>query len=109
MGLNEKLGRRVADLRQAAGMTQADLAERVSVATETISRLERGAVVPSLARLEQIAGALGVEFAELFRFQARATKKDVLVERLLAAVRRRSAEDVEVVLDVTLRILERLR
>ena len=66
--IERRLGRRVAELRKLAGLTQAQLAERLDVATETISRLERGAAVPSLARLEGMAGEFGVEMWELFRW-----------------------------------------
>lgn len=110
MGLVEKrLGRRVADLRRLAEMTQEQLAERVGVSPETISRLERGAAVPSLARIEEIAGALGVELPDLFRFRERETPRDRALDALLATVRRRSAEDIEVVNDLAGRIFRRWR
>jgi transcriptional regulator with XRE-family HTH domain len=95
-----KLGRRVAELRATAGLTQAQLAERVGVATETVSRLERGATLPSLAKIEALAAALGVELADLFRRRARTTARDAAMDRLLAALRGRPAEDVELLADI---------
>ncbi len=92
--VEKQLGRRVAALRQAAGLTQAKLAERVDVTVETISRLERGAATPSLASLAAIAEALGVELPELLRLRQRVTPKDVAIERLLAVVRPRSAAEI---------------
>jgi transcriptional regulator with XRE-family HTH domain len=71
----------------------------VGVAVETISRLERGSVVPSLVRMEEIAGVLGVDLPALFIFKDREFKdreppRDKAVERLLAVVRRRPASVV---------------
>jgi transcriptional regulator with XRE-family HTH domain len=106
MGAVEKrLGRRVADQRKRARLTQEELAERVGVTTETVSRLERGAVVPSLARLEAVASALGVELVDLFRVLDRESQKDRAMNRLLAAVRRGSAGDIEVIADMAERVL----
>lgn len=106
MGAVEKrLGRRVADHRKRAGLTQAQLAERVGVATETVSRLERGSAVPSLARLEDVASALGVGLSERFRNLDRESQKDRALGRLLAVARRGSAGDGEALAEVVERLL----
>ncbi|WP_243336999.1 helix-turn-helix domain-containing protein [Anaeromyxobacter soli] len=106
MGAVEKrLGRRVAERRKAAGLTQAQLAERLGVTTETVSRLERGAVVPSLARLEAFASALGVDLSDLFRVADRDAHRDRALHRLLAAVRRAPADDIELIADLAERVL----
>ncbi|GAB2181241.1 hypothetical protein DLREEDagrD3_14640 [Denitratisoma sp. agr-D3] len=46
-------------------MTQAQLAEIIGVEVETVSRIETGAQLPSLERLEEIAAALGLSLALL--------------------------------------------
>jgi transcriptional regulator with XRE-family HTH domain len=74
--VEEQLGRRVAQHRKAAGITQAELAERVGVTTETVSRLERGAVIPPVSRLSDIADAIGVKLVDLFRFRDHDGPKD---------------------------------
>ena len=71
-----------------------------------MSRLERGAVVPSLARLEEVAEALGVELSDLFRVMDR--KKDRAMNRLLAVTRRGSAGDIEMIANVAERVLGHL-
>jgi len=110
MGAVEKrLGSRVADQRRRAGLTQAKLAERVGVTTETVSRLERGMVIPSLARLEAISAALGVELAELFRVGDRDGQKDRAINRLLAIVRRASPGDIELLADIAEQVLGHFR
>ncbi len=105
--VERKLGKRVAELRRLAGLTQAQLAERLDLATETVSRLERGAAIPSLASIERAAKVLGVDLEELFRFRERQSPKDHAVERLLVTVRPRPAEDVEVVVDLATRVFQR--
>lgn len=52
-------------LREAAGMTQTELGEKVLVGQTMIARVEAGVTEPSLSLLGRIAEALGVETAEL--------------------------------------------
>jgi len=63
----KRLGRLLANKRQAKALTQEQLAERLGVEQETISRFERGATLPPLARLLEIADVLGVALDELVR------------------------------------------
>jgi transcriptional regulator with XRE-family HTH domain len=63
--LGKRLGKRIADRRKAIAWTQEQLAERVGVDAETISRFERGATVPSLNTLDQIAKVLKSRTADL--------------------------------------------
>lgn len=52
------LGANISERRKKLGWTQAELAERIGVDTETVSRFERGSNLPSLQRLEKLADAL---------------------------------------------------
>jgi len=63
--LIERLSANIAAQRKALGFTQAVLAERLGVDTETLSRFERGKHLPSLATLERLAGILRITVAEL--------------------------------------------
>jgi len=63
--LGDQLGGRVTERRKALGWRQADLAEKLGVETETISRFERGLALPSLERLDEMAHILGISIAEL--------------------------------------------
>jgi transcriptional regulator with XRE-family HTH domain len=107
MVIEKKLGAKVAGMRRNSGLTQAQLAEKVGVATETISRMERGTAMPSLARLDRVAAALGYDMFELFRFQEKPGSREDALERLMAAARRRTADDIEVIIDIALRIFAR--
>src|SRR5690349_21085952 len=97
--LPKRLGKRIAAERELLGWSQVDLAERVGVAAETISRLERGVFDPSLARLESIASALGVALHDLLRFGSDSLQ-DRLIHRFLSAVAHRSGGDAEVAIAV---------
>lgn len=63
--LAKRIGKRIAVRRKQVGWTQEQLAERVRVDAETISRFERGANLPSLLSLERLASALSVDAGDL--------------------------------------------
>ncbi|MBQ1725238.1 MAG: helix-turn-helix transcriptional regulator [Muribaculaceae bacterium] len=48
------------DARKNAGLTQAELAQRIGADKGYISRLERGLTVPTVATLYKIAAAMGL-------------------------------------------------
>ena len=54
------LGEFVYDLRTAAGLTQAELAERMGTTQSAIARLEGGGTNPSAELLARLGNALGV-------------------------------------------------
>jgi DNA-binding XRE family transcriptional regulator len=49
------IGYKIAELRAAAGMTQAELARRLRTRQQVVSRLEQARYKPSLRTLEKIA------------------------------------------------------
>lgn len=61
------LGDRVREVRQGAGLTQAQLAETAGITDETVSRLERGAYEPALSTMIAVAEALDVDPFDLVR------------------------------------------
>lgn len=95
--VERRLGRQVASYRKAAGLTQEALAERVKVAPETISRLERGTTVPSLKTLERIAEAMGADLKDLFDFQRGKSKADGSLDSLEKLLRNATPEEIELV------------
>lgn len=54
------------DLRRAKGVTQADLAQMVGVTQSLVAQWERGAVMPSAAKLPLLAEVLNCIIDELF-------------------------------------------
>ena len=61
------LARRIRTLRERRGLTQEDFAARSGISVSFASLLERGERSPSYETLVQVAGALQVPLAELFR------------------------------------------
>jgi len=64
-GLAVRLGARIKARRMALSLKQDQLADRLGVEVNTISRMECGTHLPSLTRLEQVAAELGVSVASL--------------------------------------------
>jgi transcriptional regulator with XRE-family HTH domain len=94
MPFNQKeIGRAVRQLRVAAGLTQAELAERAGLAFETVSRVEGGREPPSLRTAISLSDALGVSLdAVVGRVPTPAVRKEEPASRdlrkLLAAAER---------------------
>ena len=65
--LATSVGAAVRRLRSTQGLTLADVAERAGISQGMLSRLETGAVSPSLETLAAVAKAIGAELATLFR------------------------------------------
>lgn len=85
-----RIGARVRALRNDAGLTQEQLAAEVDVAPETMSRIERGRLVPSTDLVTRIAAGLGVPTGALFDKSAakpRAPTLRPVERRLLTYVR----------------------
>lgn len=60
--MNEKL----LALRKGAGLTQNDLAKKVGVTIQTISRWENGISVPSLESIKKLSELFNVPGSEIF-------------------------------------------
>lgn len=89
------LGVAIRKRRLQLGLTQADLASMTNIADETVSRIERGRMVPSVEIAERIAAALLTTLGEL---RAKKPPKEPGLRpceaRLLALVR--DLEDTQV-------------
>lgn len=59
------IGRVIRDLRERAGMTQAELAGRLGVSDKAVSKWETGRGYPDISLVESLAAELGVSAAEL--------------------------------------------
>ncbi|MFC5344157.1 helix-turn-helix transcriptional regulator [Brevundimonas staleyi] len=61
-----RLGSRLKEVRTAAGLTQAELAERAGVSRKTINTVENGVFIPSTLLALSLAKALGTTVEGLF-------------------------------------------
>ncbi len=62
----EAVGRNLAELRAARGLSLRELADLTGYTSSYLSQIERGDSVPSLSGLATVAASLGVEMATLF-------------------------------------------
>ena len=60
-----QLGRRILQLRGRRGLTQEQLAEASTVSCQTIRRVERGAIFPSIGTLTKLADGFGISLSAL--------------------------------------------
>jgi len=60
------LGVRLKDARTDAGLTQAELADRVGVSRKTINTVENGVFIPSTLLALKLAAALKLSVEDLF-------------------------------------------
>ncbi len=61
----KNLGRSIAHRRKSNGFTQAQVADRVGVEKETISRIENGSISPTIHRLLQFSDLFECTLSEL--------------------------------------------
>ena len=83
---NEKMGRFIAELRKAKGMTQLDLANELHITDKAISKWERGLSNPDIGLLPQLADLLDVSVNELLkgeRMDATETNTNASVNEVL--------------------------
>lgn len=64
-----ELANQLKELRSAAGLTQASLAEKVGVSRKTINTVENGVFVPSTILALRLATVLGVNVEQLFELK----------------------------------------
>lgn len=63
--LMRTIGQSIAKYRQAAGLTQSQLAEILGIGNDAVSRMERGTTIPTILRLLELADIFHCEIADL--------------------------------------------
>lgn len=63
--LKEELGKRIIELREQKGWSQADLARACNKDRQAIEKLENGKVNPTLFTLLEVANALEISLSKL--------------------------------------------
>ena len=64
--METRLASRLKEVRTEAGLTQAELAERVGVSRKTVNTVENGVFIPSTLLALGLARALGAKVEDLF-------------------------------------------
>jgi len=65
----QQLGTNITRLREAAGLSQTELALRCDKDRQSLNRLERGRINPSIYYLLQIADELKISLSDLLNFK----------------------------------------
>lgn len=68
-GITKKTANKLKKLRQQKGLTQADVATKAAINTNTYAKIERGEQAATVIMLEKIARVLGVEVRDVFDFE----------------------------------------
>jgi transcriptional regulator with XRE-family HTH domain len=64
--LRRRFGNKVRELRDAKGLTQEQLADRIGRSVDTVSNIERGLNATRLETAHQLADVLGIRLRDLF-------------------------------------------
>jgi transcriptional regulator with XRE-family HTH domain len=100
------VGSAIARQRMACDLTQDQVAERLGIGSEAVSRIERGLVMPNIERLMQLADVFGCEASDLLmEASSRPEDQAVRITRMLSGL---DANDRQLVLDLVERLAHRL-
>ena len=64
--LAQIVGQAIFQRRRALGMSQEELAEKVGIGQQSLSRMEQGKTAPRFERLQNLADSLGCRVVDLF-------------------------------------------
>ena len=79
--INEKIAKNLAYYRKAAGLTQAELAEKINYSDKSVSKWESGGGVPDIYILLQLANLYKITVGELIGEEPPKQEKTALTER----------------------------
>lgn len=104
--LAEVVGQAIARQRVRCRLSQEQVAERLGIGSEAVSRIERGVVMPNVERLVELAAIFGCETADLLtegssRPEDQARRLQVLLSPL-------NLDDRALVLEFVERLVARL-
>jgi len=110
--IEKQIGAHLAKIRKERGLTQSDLAELIDVATETVSRMERGVSIPSLKTLENISNVLNVHLKDIFDLEypqeSRASALENESAKLLGYIKTKRVSDIKMCSRIVKAIFEQI-
>lgn len=75
--IQKQLGSRIRELRKTQGFSQEAFAEKIGIATNTLSSIERGNAFMTASTLEKIIHILNIQPQDLFNFQTNKSNQDL--------------------------------
>jgi len=100
------IGKAIAQQRVACGLTQEDMAEKLNIGLEAVSRLERGLVSPNVDRLFELAEIFNCPVTELIVRESTRTADQT--QRLTALLDKLTEPDRGMVVEILERLVGRL-
>lgn len=91
-------GQKIKSLRESVDLTQEQLAEKILLERDTISKIENGKRFPSCNSLQNISEVLNISYSELFNFENYDNNKN-LDNAILVETKTLNPEQAEFVLD----------
>ena len=104
--LAELVGQAIARQRSRCKLSQEQVAEKLGIGSEAVSRIERGIVMPNIERLVELAGIFGCETADLLT--AGSSRPEDQARRLNDLLSMLDTDDRALVMGVVERLVDRL-
>lgn len=105
--LAEQIGQCIAKRRLAAGLTQGQVAEKLEIGYEAISRIERGVTIPTVIRLADLAEVFGCGIQELLIESS--ARPDDQAEQIKNMLEKLNGEDRSMILETIQKLYLRLK
>ncbi|MCY1310232.1 helix-turn-helix protein [compost metagenome] len=99
------MGQAIARQRVRCKLSQEQVAERLGIGSEAVSRIERGVVMPNVERLVELASIFGCEAADLLTEGS--SRPEDQARRLQSLLSTLKTDDRTLVLEVVERLVER--
>ena len=109
MGVLNRLGSKVRELRKSKGLSQEELADRADLHYTYVGGIERGERNPSLKSIEKIATALNIDIGELLVFQPKekpASMEDALRSEINELLKRKNQKELRLAAKVLRDVFE---
>lgn len=97
VNIKKQLGAKIKRLRQKNGLTQEQFAERIDIATRTLSGIETGENFVTAETLEKIFKALDVSGSELFAFDHIKPQEELISEIIEDVQKLKDRDKIETV------------
>lgn len=97
VNIKKQLGAKIKRLRQKNGLTQEQFAERIDIATRTLSGIETGENFVTAETLEKIFKALDVSGSELFAFDHIKPQEELVSEIIEDVQKLKDRDKIETV------------
>ncbi len=110
--IEKRIGAKITELRLEKKQTQPQLAEKINVSVETISRLERGVNFPSLKTIEKISMVLDVPMKTFFDFgeaQPKSSSFERELSKFIAYLRTLEEKEISLIHKVSRAALKTLK